>query len=87
MRIRRVSEADSQAAELAQLRYEYGVARELLCRIVEQHKTVTFDSSEPVPPGQLKWESVRTEAGSQETTIWFVPEESNQSANNGGGNG
>jgi hypothetical protein len=74
--------------ELGMLQHEYGrlqrehsIVRELLSRIVEQQRTITFDSSSPVPTGELKWESVQTEAGSQQTTIWFVP---NESDNNGG---
>jgi hypothetical protein len=63
----------SMAEQLAQLRYELSVVRELLTRIVVTHQTISFDSGQPVPDGQLRWESVGTESGSQETTIWFIP--------------
>jgi hypothetical protein len=51
---------DAYQAELAQIRYELIVTRELLSRIVEQQRTITFDVIEPMPEGQLRWDSVET---------------------------
>jgi hypothetical protein len=67
------NEYQALAEQVAQLQYELSVVRELLTRIVQDKQTITFDATNPVPDGQLRWESVETESGSKETTIWFIP--------------
>jgi len=61
------------AEQFVELQNERNVVHELLSRIVEQQRTITFDSGSPLPDGFLKWESVQTESGDKQTTIWFVP--------------
>lgn len=50
-----------------------GVIRELFSRIVADQRTITIDTTGPVEPGDVHWESAFTETGSRQTTIWFVP--------------
>jgi hypothetical protein len=56
---------------------EYATVREIFIRLVEEKRTISFNWKPEVPDGTIKWDTMETEAGSKEMTVWFEKESEN----------
>lgn len=57
---------------IAELRREFAILQEILVRVVEAQRTITIDFVDEIPDGQIVWDTVQTESGSKQMTIWFA---------------
>jgi hypothetical protein len=75
MRISRQQWLDLHRATdtLEKVQAEYAIVREILVRLVEQKRTISFDFTDEIPDGMIKWDTVQTESGSREMTVWYEP--------------
>jgi hypothetical protein len=53
---------------------QFSVMQEVFSRVIQAVGGITFDASEPVIPGRIKWAQVRTESDSVEMSAWFETE-------------
>lgn len=54
------------------LKSDFAVIQEILVRIVEQQRSISFDFLDEIPDGRIMWDTVRTEAGTRQMTVWFA---------------
>lgn len=83
---RRVKREEHEAVlrDYQALREQFTTMHEVFGRTIQAIRSISFDASEPVVTGEIKWAQVRTEAGTTEMSVWFeaLPSEESESEHN-----
>jgi hypothetical protein len=58
--------------QVQELQREFAIIQEILVRIVESQRTISFNFLDEIPDGRIVWDTVKTEAGTKEMTVWFA---------------
>jgi hypothetical protein len=53
----------------------FSVLHEIVVRLVEQKRVIEFDFLDEIPDGRIVWDTVQTEAGTKQMSIWFAATE------------
>jgi hypothetical protein len=64
---------------LKQVQNDFSVLKEIFTRLVEQERTISFDVVDEIPDGLIRWDTVQTEVGSKQMTVWYEINERSES--------